>query len=66
MEKQSTNVEGRLAAGIPAWAERLDVSAGFLRLEVSRGRLRVIRLGRRVVVTKAEIERYLASNAAAS
>jgi excisionase family DNA binding protein len=58
MKKQSTNTE-RLAAGIPVWAEQLDVSPGFLRLEVSRGRLHVTRLGRRVLVTKREIERYL-------
>jgi excisionase family DNA binding protein len=62
MEKQSTNSKERLAAGIPVWAEQLDVSPGFLRLEVSRGRLRVMRLGRRVLVTKAEIERYLTDN----
>ncbi|MGC2495047.1 hypothetical protein [Candidatus Binatus sp.] len=65
MKKQSTNVEERLAAGIPVWAEQLDVSAGFLRLEVSRGRLHVTRLGRRVLVTKREIERYLAANGSA-
>jgi hypothetical protein len=62
MKKQSTNTEERLAAGIPVWAEQLDVSPGFLRLEVSRGRLCVTRLGRRVLVTKREIERYLAAN----
>lgn len=68
MKKQDTdtNIEERLAAGFPAWAERIGVSAGFLRQEVSRGRLHVTRLGRRVLVTKAEIERYLASNATAS
>jgi excisionase family DNA binding protein len=62
MEKQGTNTEGRIAAGIPIWAQQLDLSPGFLRLEVSRGRLQVTRLGRRVLITKREIERYLAAN----
>jgi excisionase family DNA binding protein len=53
---------GRLAAGLPVWAEEIGVSLGFLRLEISRGKLQVTRLGRRVLVTKREIDRYLAEN----
>ncbi len=69
MEKQSinnpTNGKGeRLAMSIKEAAERLSVSASFMRLEIARGHLRPIRLGRRVLIGESEIGRYLAASMA--
>jgi len=50
----------RLAYGLSEVAESLGLSVPFLRLEIRRGKLRPSRLGRRVVVTSAEVQRYLA------
>jgi hypothetical protein len=52
------------ATGLQKLAPELGVSVGFLRLEISRGRLLPTRLGRRVVVTADEVRRYLAANQA--
>lgn len=51
---------GQVAFGLPRLAQVIDVSVPFLRLEAARGRLKVTRLGRRIVVTKENVERYLA------
>jgi hypothetical protein len=51
----------QMAFGLPRLAQVIDVSVPFLRLEVARGRLKVQRLGRRIVVTRENVERYLAS-----
>jgi hypothetical protein len=56
---------GIRAFGLHRLAEDLGVSVGFLRLEITRGRLRPTRLGRRVLLTSHEINRYLAMNTAA-
>jgi excisionase family DNA binding protein len=40
-------------------ASRYGVSEGLVRLEIARGRLRVVRLGRRVVIPKRALERWL-------
>jgi excisionase family DNA binding protein len=50
----------RMAFKVAEAASALGVSASFIRLEMSRGHLRATRLGRRVVLTKSELERYLA------
>jgi hypothetical protein len=39
-----------------------DVSVGFLRLEIVRGKLRPRRLGRRIVIPASEVERYLSED----
>jgi hypothetical protein len=52
------------ATSLQKLAQELDVSVGFLRLEITRGRLLPTRLGRRVVVTTDEARRYLAENQA--
>jgi excisionase family DNA binding protein len=55
----------RKAFSIKEAAEILGgVSVGFLRLESLRGRLQVTRLGRRVLITAQELDRYLAEGAA--
>jgi excisionase family DNA binding protein len=53
----------RIAISIEATAWRLSVSPSFLRLEIRRGRLRPLRLGRRVLISESEISRYLAASA---
>ena len=59
-----TNATEMRATSLQKLAQGLDVSVGFLRLEISRGRLLPTRLGRRVVVTTDEVRRYLAENQA--
>jgi hypothetical protein len=54
-----TKQAGRLAWELPRLAGSLDVSISFLRLEIARGKLRPTRLGRRVVISSSEVERYL-------
>lgn len=48
-----------LAVGVADLAKALGVSPEFIRLEIRRGRIRPARLGRRVVIPKAEVDRYL-------
>ena len=54
----------RLALSVEDTAWRLSVSPSFLRLEIARGHLRPIRLGRRVLISESEIGRYLAASMA--
>jgi excisionase family DNA binding protein len=53
----------RFAFSLEVAARKLSVSPSFLRLEIARGRLHPIRLGRRVLIGEAEVVRYLAANA---
>ena len=39
----------------------IPVSTNFLRMEIARGNLAATRLGRRVVVSREELQRYLAA-----
>ena len=50
----------RLTLSLDEVATQLGVSVGFLRLEIGRRKLRPIRLGRRVLIHREEISRYLA------
>lgn len=59
MTQKATTSQPRLMLGIAEAAERIGVSAGFLRLEIRRGALSAKRLGRRVLISVAELERYL-------
>jgi excisionase family DNA binding protein len=54
--------DDRIAVSVAEAACALGVSRSFLRLEIVRGRLQATRLGRRVVVMKDQLERYLNSN----
>ena len=49
----------RLAYPLKLLADSYRVSVNFLRLEIQRGRLRPTYLGRRVLVSRVEAERYL-------
>ncbi len=51
----------RLAFRVGETATLIGVSAAFVRLELARGNLKATRLGRRIVIMRAELERYLAS-----
>jgi excisionase family DNA binding protein len=56
MGKQGTpqNVR-KLNFSLAEAAEALGVSPGFLRLEAQRGKLRTVRIGRRVLTPRAEV-----------
>jgi excisionase family DNA binding protein len=68
MPTESINNQGpqseRLAVSIKEAAWRVSVSPSFLRLEISRGKLRSVRLGRRVLISESEIKRYLDASTA--
>jgi excisionase family DNA binding protein len=53
--------DGTVAFSVAEIAERLSVSEGFVRLEIARGALRPLRLGRRVLISCRELERYVAA-----
>ncbi len=59
-------VTGRLAFRLVEAAALIGVSTGFLRLELARGNLNATRLGRRIVLMRTELERYLASHQSAT
>jgi len=59
---RSTGKREPLVISLEDAAWRLSVSPSFLRLEISRGGIRPVRLGRRVLISAAEIERYVAAN----
>ena len=51
-----------LVVDVPTAAHMLAVHADTIRREISRGRLKACRLGRRVLVRVAELEAYLKRN----
>lgn len=53
---------GRRAFSLAELSESLGLSVGFLRLELARGHLRAARFGRRVVIMKPELDRYIAAS----
>lgn len=59
---RSTDKREPLVISLEDAAWRLSVSPSFLRLEISRGGIRPVRFGRRVMISAAEIERYVAAN----
>jgi len=52
----------RMAFRVTEAAVLIGVSTAFLRLELTRGNLKATRLGRRIVLMRGELERYLASH----
>jgi len=58
---RSTSGDSITAFSVTEIAKRLSVSPGFIRLEIARGALRPLRLGRRVLISHAELERYVAA-----
>jgi excisionase family DNA binding protein len=54
------NLKSKLGWTLAELAESLGVSVPFLRLEIKRGRLRAVHLGRRVVLFDSDVQRYLA------
>jgi excisionase family DNA binding protein len=53
---------GRLAWRVADLAEELGLSPSFVRLEITRGNLEAIRIGRRVLVLAAAVKSYLAAH----
>jgi excisionase family DNA binding protein len=52
----------RIAFSVEEIAKQTSLSKAFLRLEIKRGKLRVKRFGRRVLVLKSDLENYLQTN----
>jgi excisionase family DNA binding protein len=69
---EAANVRGNaggmepLAFGINEAARLLGVSPGLVRLEIARGNLNPLRVGRRIVLTRTELDAYLARCATAA
>ena len=63
MDKARTKV-AKLALSLEEAAWELSVSTSFLRLEIARGRLTPVRLGRRLLISVSEVDRYLAEHVA--
>jgi len=59
MVQKSRGSSERLSFGVTEVAAALGVSPGFVRAELTNGNLRAVRLGRRIVVKRSEVERYL-------
>lgn len=57
--KKENKPPQRAAFGVAEVAERYGVSAGLLRLEIARGRLRAHRIGRRQIILLTDFENYL-------
>jgi excisionase family DNA binding protein len=51
----------RIAYGIAEFASMMAVSPSFVRLELARGNLKGFRVGRRVLITKASADEYVAA-----
>jgi excisionase family DNA binding protein len=51
--------ERRLALSPKELARRYGVSLGLIRLEITRGKLRALRIGRRVVIPMEAVEEWL-------
>lgn len=49
----------KIAFSIEEIAEQTTLSKAFLRLEIKRGKLKVKRFGRRVLVLKDDLQKYL-------
>jgi excisionase family DNA binding protein len=64
METTKLNGGGvdRLTFSIGETARMLGISEGLVRLEITRGHLNPHRIGRRVVLSRTDIDAYLARN----
>jgi hypothetical protein len=56
---QMIGTSHRIAWSLPELSAMLGLSVGFLRKEARRGALRTRRMGRRVLVTEADLRRFL-------
>jgi len=53
------NVTKPLSRSVKALAADLGISPGLVRLEIARGHLEVVRIGRRVIICEDAIRRWL-------
>ncbi len=51
----------KMAFSVEEIAEKTTLSKAFLRLEIKRGKLKVKRFGRRVLVLEADLREYIAN-----
>lgn len=58
--KEKIEIE-KIAFSLEEASEMLGVSKGHLRNENTRGKLKLLRSGRRILIKSSEIERYLES-----
>jgi excisionase family DNA binding protein len=61
MNKKLELIMGKIAYSLEEASEMLGVSKGHLRNENTRGKLKFLRSGRRILITSVEIHRYLES-----
>ena len=61
VRKASDERDGRLAVSIADAAGMIGMSINFVRNEIGAGHLKVARLGKRVLILRAELDRYLAA-----
>lgn len=54
-------VKDKLAYSVEETSERTSLSKAFLRLEIKRGKLKIKRFGRRVLVLEQDLKEYMAS-----
>ncbi len=59
VSRKSSNLDERLLLSLGEAARALGLSQGFLRLEIQRKLLRAARCGRRVMISREELDRYL-------
>jgi hypothetical protein len=59
MSKAKKTETVTLAYSPAGFARAIDRSVGFIRLEISRKRLKVIRRGRAILITKRAADEYL-------
>ena len=59
MRKRTKAETVTLAYSPATFARSIDRSVGFVRLEIQRGALKVIKRGRAILITKAAADQYL-------
>jgi len=60
MESKSKNLETvMLAMSQRSFAKAIDRSVGFVRLEIQRGALKVLKRGRAILIPKSSVDKYL-------
>jgi excisionase family DNA binding protein len=65
MAKSKTNESQRKALSVFEVAAELGVSEQLVRLEIQREMLKASRFGRRVIIQRADLDRYLAERTVA-
>ena len=59
--ERNTNITTKIAFSVDEVAEKTTLSKAFLRLEIKRGKLKVKRFGRRVLIRDEDLREYIAN-----